>query len=312
MSLHKLHTFLKDNNQDILDYWINDSLKLNYVRVINKNSGMFFMIRISEFDIEVDKTDPILVERNIKIYQLSKVEYDNEEYSEKIILMYDKFLQMFPEHRKGFLIQVSNYIIINKDKIYKILNFSDNSYQTIHWVRELEWFHDNLNLIEHDISRVHYSIIQKTEKMYLNFINSESNFFNGEKDMKTISKIWGYFKEKYDNYEKFKNLYLEITKSEYKLKNQYIEIENLSHSGGFDFNDSLRKQSKKQFLRKKLNELFNLRCKSVIDLNIFWNLSYHILLEFMYFIMEITVLISRYHTLFIELDTIIPPLSVFN
>ena len=312
MSLHKLHNFLKDNNQDILDYWINDSSKLNFVRVVNKTSGMFFMIKTSKFDIEVDKNDPLLTERNVKIYQLSTVDYNYEDYPEKVILIYDKFIQMFPEHRKGFMIQVSNYMILNKENVYKILNFSENSYQTIHWVRDLEWFYDNLNLIEHDIFRVHFSIIQKTEKMYVNFINSEQNFFNAEKDIQTISKIWGYFQEKHEQFVKFKNLYLDITSSEYKLKNQYIEIENLSHAGGFDFNDSLRKQSKKQFLRKKLNELFTLRCKAVVDLNIYWNLSYHILLEFIFFIMEITVLLSRYHSLFIELDTIIPPLSVFN
>lgn len=312
MSLHKLNSFLKDNNQDILDYWVDESLRLCFVRVINKSSGMFFMIKTSKFEIEVDKNDPILTERNIRIYHLSKVNYDNEDFPDKLILLYDRFLQMFPENNKKFMLQISNFVILNKENVYKILNFSDNSYQTVHWIRDLEWFYDNLNLIEHDILRVHYSMIHKTEKLYENFISSNHHFLNNDKDIQKVCKIWSHFKEKFEEFSKFKELYLNITSSEYKLKNQYIEIENLNNTGGFDFNDSLRKQSKKQFLRKKLNELFSLRCKSVIDLNIYWNLSYHILLEFIYFIMEVTVLLSRYHSLFLELDTIIPPLSVFN
>lgn len=307
MSLQKVQLFLKDHNQDVMDFWVCQNIVI-YIRTINRNNGIISFIKTARFDISVDDD----TSSTNKIYYMSKVMEDEEDYSEKLILLYDTFIKVFPENKKFFILQSENFIMENRHLIYRLNNISNESYNTIHWGIGLDWFHDNLNMVEHEINRLHFSTIGKTEKMYQSFIENYSNFINkSEHDLKVIHRIWRYYDTQNQKFSKGKKLYLDIAKKENNLKQTYLELDSLN-GGNFNFNESLRKSHEKKKLRIKLNNLINLRQKTMKEITIYWNLSYHILVSFLYFISEITVTLSKFHGLFIELDSIVPPMSLFE
>lgn len=307
MSIQKLQLFLKDHNQDVMDFWVYRN-RLVYLRTMNRNNGLLSFIKTWKFDLVMEQNNSM----TNKIIQMSRVEDQLEDYSEKLILLYDTYIKVFPENRKHFILQSSNFIIENRNWIFRLDSFSNDSYHTIHWGIDLDWFYDNLNMVDHEISRLHFGTISKMEKMYNSFIENYANFITkSEKDIQIIHRIWRYYNEQNSEFSKGRSLYLNIAKKENHLKQSYLELDTLNN-GNFNFNESLRKSHEKKALRKKLTNLANLRFRTIKQVFTHWNLSYHILISFLYFIAEITLTLSRFHGLFIELDTIVPPKRLFQ
>lgn len=301
MSLQKIQNFLKEHQQDILEFWV-EGRYVNYIRTINRNNGLIIMIKVIGYKISSEE------EMGGKTFLLEKIEQGYEDYSDKLILLYDTFIKIFPENKQHFLLQMSNYLIDDRDNIYRILNFTSSHYQTVHWIINLEWFYDNLNMVEHEVNRLHVTICKKTEQMYEKFIENYVNFMNKpENDVHIVQRVWHRYKEQNTIFMNGKKLYLDIAKLENNIKREYLEMDSFHTTTSFNFNESLRKSHEKKELRKKLNNLMQIRHKAMKELNIHWNLSYHILLEFLFFITEITVILSRFHTLFVELENMIPP-----
>jgi hypothetical protein len=307
MSLPKLQIFLKDHNHDIIDFWICEN-RVVYVRSINRNTGILVFIKTWKFDITFEQD----VSSTYKVFHLSKVLENEEDYSEKLILLYDSFIKIFPENRKHFILQCSNFLIENRHCIYRLNSFSNDTYNTIHWGIDLDWFYDNLNMVDHEVNRLHFSTISKMEKMYESFIDNYSNFIKkSEQDIKVIHRVWSFYKEQNGQFCRGRSLYLNIAKKENDIKQTYLELDSLN-GGSFNFNESLRKSHQKKALRAKLNNLMQLRYKTTKEIALHWNLSYHILISFLYFISEITITLSKFHGLFIELDNIVPPRTILN
>lgn len=307
MSLPKLQIFLKDHNHDIIDFWICEN-RVVYVRSINRNTGILVFIKTWKFDITFEQD----ASSTYKVFHLSKVLENEEDYSDKLILLYDSFIKIFPENRKHFILQCSDFLIENRHCIYRLNSFSNDTYNTIHWGIELDWFYDNLNMVDHEVNRLHFSTISKMEKMYESFIDNYSNFIKkSEQDIKVIHRVWNFYKEQNAQFCKGRALYLNIAKKENDIKQTYLELDSLN-GGSFNFNESLRKSHQKKALRAKLNNLMQLRYKTTKEIALHWNLSYHILISFLYFISEITITLSKFHGLFIELDNIVPPRTILN
>lgn len=305
MSLQKLQMFLKDHHQDVIDYW-ECAGKLVFIRTINRNNGILMLIKTWRFDIPIAE-DPSI---SSKIYQMTRVEENEEDFSEKLILHYDTFIKIFPENRKHFILQSNNYLMENRNMIFRMNSFTNDSYSTIHWGMDLDWFYDNLNMVDHELSRLHFSTIAKMEKMYHTFVDNYANFIKkSEEDVQIIHRVWQHYADQNAIFLQGRKLYLAISKKENEIKQTYLDLDNLN-GGSFNFNESLRKSHEKKSLRSKLNNLLQLRYKAMKEIIVTWNLSYHILISFLYFIAEITTTLSRFHGLFIDLDRILPPRKI--
>ena len=99
------------------------------MRSINRNTGILVFIKTWKFDISFEQD----VSSTYKVFHLSKVLENEEDYSEKLIVLYDSFIKIFPENRKHFILQCSNFLIENRHCIYR-LNFGD----TIKSIKEIQ------------------------------------------------------------------------------------------------------------------------------------------------------------------------------
>lgn len=301
MSIHKLKLFLSDNHQDIMEYWTYKSA-VKFIRCIHQETGTLCMIKVGSFDIVMDST----TKQQSKVYELQRVLDESEEYSKNLMLLYDTFVKIFPQWKNNFLLQDSNYLMENKESIYKIYNFPFDSYRTIHWMIDLEWFYENLSMLSHEMNKFHLSVNKKTIDIYKQFLNMFESFLKSpEKDVHIVNNIWKYYLEQNNNLNKVSSLYRNVSKLETQLRSQYIQLEETYTS--FHFQDSLRKSHRKKMLRNKLHQVLDFKRNVTQKINFYWNKSYNILLEFLLFLSEMTIVLSRFHALFTDLENLLPP-----
>lgn len=301
MSIHKLKIFLSDNHQDVMEYWTYKS-SVKFIRCIHQETGTLCMINIGHFDIVMDST----TKQQSRVYELHRVSHEAEDYSEKLILLYDTFLKIFPQWRKNFLLQDSNYLMENRDCIYKIHNFPMDSYRTIHWMIDLEWFYENLSMLSHEMNKFHLSVNRKTVDVYKQFLHMFESFLKSpDKDINIIHNIWKFYLQQNTNLNKVSSLYRNVSTLENELRSQYIKLEETYTS--FHIQDSLRKSHKKKMIRNKLHQVLDFKRNVITKINYFWNKSYNLLLEFLLFLSEMTIVLSRFHSLFTDLENLLPP-----
>lgn len=300
--LVKLQVFLKDNNLDIMEYWINDQNILYFIRVLQKKSGLFLLLKMKQFHIRIDEVNLVTENKFCKILKFEKMETSAECSSppEELLLYYDMLMRCIPECRKHFLIQISNCFMLHQEACFQ-LKTSNSMLKHLHWMVELEWFYENVNSLDFETNRWHQMLVQRMMTQYDRFLRNGDHFLKRDQTF-AIQKVWDYYELKTREFDKYKKLYLKIVFTENILKNQYVEMENIHEMGTFDFNESLRKQHRKGLLRKKLQKLYILRCESILDLNDNWNQLYNVMIEILYFANELKIVLSRYNTLFVNIE----------
>ena len=300
--LVKLQIFLKDNNLDIMEYWVSESSILYYIRVLQKKSGVFLMLKLKQFHIRVDEVALVSENKFCKLVKFEKVDMHEESTSlpEGLLVYYDEILRCIPECRKNFVLQLSNYFMVQNDVIFQIKS-TNPVIKYLHWTVDLEWFYENITNLDFETNRWHQMIVQRTTSQYERFLCKEDHFLKRDQTY-AMHKVWEYYLQKMSQYEKYKRLYLKIVNIENSIKTQYLEMENIHEMGTFDFNESLRKTHRKGLLRKKLQNLYTLRCESILDLNEYWSQLYHVMIEIIHFANELKIVLSRYNTLFVNIE----------
>lgn len=291
--LERLQRYLNDNNNEILDYYSKNGAVV-FIRTININTGIINMIEVNDFNI----TDNIYVEGISLVKKMNLVEKDEEDYPEKLITYYDKIRNLFPHNNKFLIIQIDNFIIRDRDTIYKILDTNSVIVQNFYWKFNLEWFYENINNVEYEIHQYDNNLKSKTLTM-LNTI--ENNKFI---EKKIVNSLKGYYNECLEELTKYKNLYISMNKSENKYKSELLNLDKLTIIS--NFNDSLRNQHKKTIIKNKIQEIFRLKEKVMKELNL-WNTNLNkIILEIINFVTEITIIMSRLNSLIVNIEEKIP------
>lgn len=291
--LERLQRYLNDNNSEILDYYSRNGI-INFIRTININTGIISMIEVNDFNI----SDNIYLNGVSLVKKMSLVENDEEDYPENIIIYYDKIRNLFPKYNNFLMIQIDNYIIKDRTNIYKILDTNSITVQNFYWKFNLEWFYENISNVEYEIHQYDNNLKVKTTSMLRTI---ENNKFI---DNKTIQKIEEYYNECFKKLEKYRDLYISMNKTEKKYKLELFDLDKLNIIS--NFNDSLRNQHQKSIVKKRIQELFKLKEKTIKEYNL-WNSNLNkIILEIINFVTEITIIMSKLNSLIVGVEEKIP------
>ena len=123
-------------------------------------------------------------------------------------------------------------------------------------------------------------------------------------ERKLLQNLEEYYKECFEKGEKYKDLYISMNKTEKKYKLELFNLDKLNIIS--NFSDSLRNQHKKATIKGKIQEIFKLREKVIKEYNL-WNSNLNkIILEIIYFVTEITIIMSRLNSLIVSIEEKIP------
>lgn len=302
MSIHRLNTFIKENSHDIVDYWVYRHT-VHYVRVVSRKSGWLYMVRVQSYNISLGEDRESL--RKTPVFYLDQVD-ENDPVPPDLHRLYDTFLSAFPEHRDRFLVHHSNFFIDARESIRRISNYPSDGYFNMYLFIELEWFYENLYIVNHEMDRSFSNIMHKCQKIYDGFLPMYSGFVRKpEKDIEVVQNVWVYFQEQKQLYEKSQRFFVQLCQSEYKYHQELIELNHI-RTDELSFQDTVRRTHKRKMLQDKLTKLRPLHVSAMERLVYGHTLQNHLMLRFLYFLADITLLLTKFHAHFLELENLIP------
>ena len=302
MSIYRLNTFIKENHHDVLDYWVEQSL-IRYVRVVSRKSGHLYMVKVAGYNISFgEDRDPLM---KTECYYLETID-ENDSVPENLGKLYDTFLSAYPEHRYRFVLHQCNYFMESRDSVFRVCNMPSDGFYNVHLFVELEWFYENLYVVNHEVDRNLSHIFHKAKKVYEGFLPMYSNFVrNSDKDVALVQTTWSYFMEQRQLLEKSRDFFVSVCASESSHSAELTELGNI-RADSLSFQDTVRRSHKRKSLHDKLAKLRGLHVGTLEKMVYFHSLQNNLLLHFLFFLADISLLLTRFHSHFIELENLVP------
>lgn len=303
MSVHRLNTFIRENFHDVIDYWVERN-RVRYTRVVSRKTGRVYLVKVWGYDVEIggEDRDPLM---KSKVFFLEPVETP-EEAPEVLRRLYDTFLSAFPEHRDRFVLHRSDYFMETRDRLFRVANCPTDGFCNYHLVVDLEWFYENLYIVNHEIDRNAGLIEAKAQKMYDGFIPMYTNLIrDADKDVALVQGTWSYLQEQTEFYDKSRVFFVSVCDSEYNYQNQMSELNNI-RAEALSFQDTVRRSYKRKTFHEKLAGLRKIHLGAIEKLMFFQAVRNNLLLRFLFFISDISLLLSKFHSHFLELENLVP------
>lgn len=294
MSINRLKGYLKNNHQEIVDYWV-ENTKLCYIRVIQTNSFITYFINVESFSIHIENPSEIN-----NIHFMKKIGRYEEDYSEKLIVFYEMMQNLFPQHSTRTFLYYRKYIIENRDTIYKIIH-SETSFCPlfVYPIFSLEWYYEHNKEIDLFINTFTSDIVQKTNEIYSDFLHNFENFFQTSNEhLQLFQNVHSKISEKSLSLQKYISLYIQIYLQEKVFVEQIREFED--YSNAYTLHDTTQKMQKKVMIKKKYSELQVLKLNIKQKILEIYNDIYYYRLYFIYFLNEIKLSLSRFQSLMID------------
>jgi|UniRef100_A0A6C0IGU4 hypothetical protein len=302
MSIYRLNTFIKENHHDVLDYWVERSL-IRYVRVVSRKTGHLYMVKVAGYNISFgEDRDPLM---KTECFYLETVE-ESDGVPETLGKLYDTFLSAYPEHRYRFVLHQCHYLMESRDSVFRVCNMPSNGFYNVHLFVELEWFYENLYVVNHEVDRNLSHILHKAKKVYEGFLPMYSNFVrNSDKDVALVQTTWAYFQEQQQLLEKSRQFFVSVCASESSHSAELTELGNI-RAESLSFQDTVRRSHQRKSLHDKLSKLRGLHVGTMEKMVYFQSLQNNLLLHFLFFLADITLLLTKFHSHFIELENLVP------
>lgn len=295
MSINRLKLYLKSNHQEIVDYWV-ENTKLCYIRTIQTSSGNIYFLNVESFSIEIDSS----IQEFNDVYFIVKVGKYEEDYPEQLILFFEMIQNLFPQYSSQFIIHYKKYLMEDRHCIFKIIQNKNNSFQFLLYpLFSLEWFYEHYKELDGYLVPFVKDIIQKSNDVYITFLNSFENFFKTSNEhLNLFQKTHNNLSQKTMTYQKYCSLYIKICIQEKIFSKEIKNLEDYSTS--YTVNDTNLKIHKRSLVKKKVSELLSLKINVKNKLMQTRDEMFHYRLFFIYFLNEMKSSLSRFQSLMID------------
>ena len=220
MSVRKINNFLKENNIQIIDYWIDQTLHIHYLRVFHVLSATLFFLNVHFYDLKLETNDLYYH----KTLYISNIGEYKEDYSEEMILFFEKIENCFPQYSSSILFQYHNYIMENRKIIYKIIPYQSSDtfpHLSLYYSVDLQTIYDNNQLVECSLLNFPqdiYKYNQKIDKNIDNTIHDDYIFI-----LNTIHTLYKKVSSLFSSIIKVRELWISVHRFHIELKIKKFE-----------------------------------------------------------------------------------------
>lgn len=282
MSIRKINSYLKENNIQIIDYWIDKTLRIHYLRTFHVLTCSFFFLNIYFYDILLDKNDIYYQ----KVFYLTKIEENREDFSEEMILFLEKIENCFPQYSSNIIFQYFDYIIENRNKIFKIIPYqSSDSFQylSVYFLTDLYMIINNKSNIEYSIWNFSEDFFKYIQNIHLTFNDSIENHYTSI--VKTVESLYGNIISFHSSDLKIKELWVNIHRFHIELTTNVKKLED--YSDVFSVHDTNLKIQKKNELKEKIKKVLDLKSKIKLEVLLLYEKLFHLEIIFLYNVLEL-------------------------
>ena len=282
MSISKINSYLKENNIQIIDYWVDQSLKIHYLRTFHVLTSSIFFLNVSFYDLILETSDLYYY----KVFYISKIGEYKEDYSEEMILFFEKIENNFPQYVSSILFQYYNYIIENRKQIYKIIPYQNSDsfpYLSVYFLTDLQCIYNDIKTIEYSIwnfPQIIYQYIQNLNHTIDNSIDGEySSILN------TIHSLYHKVYSHSNSFIKLKELWTNIHRFHTELVMNIRKLED--YSDVYSVHETNLKIQKKNELKEKIKKVIDLKTKIKTNIISLYEKFSHIQIIFLYYSLEL-------------------------
>lgn len=299
MSVRKINFFFKSNNLHILDYWLEQSQKIYFLRVLNLVTGNMFMINISFYDIYLDTSEF----SNNNLYYIYKIGNFQEDYPEEMILYFEKLENSFPNISSYFLFHHSNYLMENRNSIFKIIHEKHpfSSFITIYYKTSLEWIYENYLNLEQILTPFHNDFFTHIQQLYVDFIQYMKTIsIPYEKILEKIKELYEIILSNFKSFIRVKDLWIKTNIYHQGLVKKIKEFED--YSNVYSVYETNLKIKKKHEIKEEISKIVEFRKKVRLHLLHIREELFHKKIIFLYYTKELKKNIISLSTTIVQLE----------
>jgi len=271
MALQRLWGFLKENQHDILDFWILED-KLKWIKIINQRKGEIYLLNVFSYHIKMEEnTEPF---RSTKRYIL----YDTEvEENKKIV--FKGIHEKLTESDK-YVVVFGNSVGESENSWYVAQNLANLNIFSLYLVIDLDWFYENIFVISNQIDQYQNSILLQAKRSMEESIKSIQTFVKAENNMlKGIFTTLEKFDKASSSLKKSQVLLARVYKSLTANRVQLFNIEDCIHPDDMSFRQVANRQYQRKKLQERQEELERIKEATVKNLDYFFHLKWNYLLQ---------------------------------
>lgn len=231
------------------------------------NLGYFYMMNIYDYKIQLSDVSPD--QTNNSLFYIRRMDTQIEPIPDDILYSYQQYSNNdFPQYNQKLVFILNNYIVLNANKVYRILD-SDNLSKAFYRIYDLSYLYDNKVAFQEDLMVFKDDLATKVSTMVV-----EDSAYDFSSKLNEIENV-------FTETMKFKKLYYSIL---HYIKNLKIELKDLEdNSNILTLSDSRKKTSIKQKTRNKMKSLERLAKDVMKTLFTNYNRFLQKLLTYMYF-----------------------------
>lgn len=289
-SLAKLTVFLKENNHDIIDYWILED-KIKWIKIISRRGGEIYFVNVYSYNIPFEEFNDPLVRRNFFILTEKQTNHHTPHFKIFSEIFKDRVILFF-----------GNEICESESLWFSAQNVPRTENISLFIIIDLDWFYDNSFVVSHEVHRnivsldyENHTFIQKTLSEIATFMKDQNMLKNRVSDLLQKKNT------QEQTYEKCKKLYISISKSKTETYSQLIKLDDNIHPDDMTFKSAVHRQYLRKKLHDKMEKLENIQADTLANLSLCYGLKWNYLLQTVYIISSIRQHVQTIYTLCMQM-----------
>jgi hypothetical protein len=297
MSLHRLAIFLRDNFNEIIDYWIWNN-KLWYVRIISKQSGIIYMVKVDEYDLHIDS---IKTFEKTKCFYMER-EHHDENIPETLVQLYEQCISTFPDQKNRILLHYSDYMLESRDTIYRIMNSCMNERIQMHFYVTIEWFYENIYIVHHEFEKIYENMFHHIHKSYKIFLEKFNDMIRY--DSNSIHVGWSSIQEYNVLLKKSRSYFVQICGFEDDCHRSLHTLLTVTSRDEpyFGFRETVKRSYEKKQLQEKVQLVESIKKKMIEKIVFVYQQKNHYIFSIFLYISRMNLLLTSIQTHIIDFE----------
>lgn len=282
MSIRKIQSHLKENNIQIIDYWIDQSLHIHYLRVFHVLYSSLFFLNVDFYDLKLETQDLYYS----KIFYISKIFDYKEDFSEEMILFFEKIENNYPQYSSSILFQYYNYIMENRKKIYKIIPYQTSDkfpFLSLYYSIDLQSIYDDKKTVEYNIWNFPQDFFHYIQNIHQTIRHSNSQDYSSV--FQSVLSLYDKVSSFALSNSKLKELWINVHRYHTELVLNVKQMED--YSDVYSVHQTNLKIQKKNEFKEKIKNIIDLKSKIRTNIISFYENFSHIQIIFLYYTLEI-------------------------
>lgn len=288
-SLQKLITFFKENLHDVVDYWYLEN-RIKWIKIISRKGGEIYLINVYSYKLGMEESEEYIGRKSR--FRLIETTPQNN---------FEGLWKHFQNNKNRLVLINGNEISESENSFYTATNLPKMNNLGFYLIIELEWFYENVFIVNHEINRCYSEIFSKINQSVRDLMKTSKSFLKDDTQLnKAVAKLLvksGTFRK--TNLQS-KALYQKVCSDETDNHVKLFRLDNAIDPNTMTFKASVERQYNRKKIVHKIEKLDVIRSSLVQQINYTFVMEWNYLLQVLIITNNITKLMES--ILFIILD----------